>query len=241
MFLADDFAYVWNELAGCHEVSHVVHLQTIVTSRDDGFALALDGYDVIGVFRTADVAHRAVEYRTRLTQLDTKHDKRSTVNVPTLAHPRHLESVVYVCGCEHLWIDYRADSESGKELFEVGFDIFRVVYLSHRLSCAKSFGKNARCHVLTFIGSYSNKQIGTLRSCLLKRLDTGRRSLHCEYVYIRTNTRESLLVVIHDYYIVMIAREQTCKMSTDGVCASYNYLHIGLLGVDILGCWSGYV
>ena len=105
MFLADDFAYVWNELAGCHEVSHVVLLQTIVTSRDDGFALALDGYDVIRVFRSANVAHGAVENGARLAQLDAKHDECSTMNVPTLAHPRHLESVVDVNGCKHLRID----------------------------------------------------------------------------------------------------------------------------------------
>ena len=241
MFLAHDFAYVRNELAGCHEVSHVVLLQTIVTSRDDGFALALDGNDVIGVFRTANFTHWTVEYGARLAQLDTKHDKRSTMNIPSLAHPRHLQAVVNVGSCEHLRIDYRADSESGKELFEVGFDIFRVVYLCYSLSCTESFGKNARRHVLAFVGRYGYKEVGIFRSCLRKRLDTGGRCLHCKNVDIRTDTRKSLLVGVHDHNIVMVARKQTCKMSTDGVCAGYNYLHIGLLGVDILGCWSGYV
>ena len=124
MLLAYYLAYVGYKLAGGHEVSHVVHLQTVVTTRNDGFAQTLDGYYVIRVFRSANVAHGAVENGARLAQLDAKHDECSTVNVPTLAHPRHLESVVDINGCKHLRIDDRTYAQSGEKLLQLGFYIF---------------------------------------------------------------------------------------------------------------------
>ena len=42
--------------------------------------------------------------------------------------------------------------------------------------------------------------------------------------------RESLLIAVHDNNVVVVAREQTRKMRTDGVGAGYNYLDNELLG-----------
>ena len=73
VFLTHNLANERYILASCHEISHVIEFQFIVTTRYNGVTVALDSHDMIGIIRATDVLERFVEYLTCLPKLDAQH------------------------------------------------------------------------------------------------------------------------------------------------------------------------
>ena len=105
VFFTHNLADIWYELLRGHEVSEVVKLQRVVTTRYDCFAATLDCHHVVGVVGSAKVFQGLVKNLASLTQLYAEHHESASMHVPTLSYPRHLQAVVDVLSCQHLRVN----------------------------------------------------------------------------------------------------------------------------------------
>ena len=105
MLLAGYLADVGDILPCGHEIGEIVVLQYVIATRDKRLSFALDGHHMVRVIRSAQVFQGLVQYLASFAQLDTKHDEVTSMQVPALSYPRHLEAVGNVSCCKHLWKD----------------------------------------------------------------------------------------------------------------------------------------
>ena len=179
--------------------------QHIVATWDNGFVFALDGHDVIRRLRLAKVLQRLVENLTGLAQLDAKHDKCSVVDVPALAHPRHLQSVDDIDGSKVLRIDERGDAHTLEERLQLRVHVLVVVDLCHCALGAKGLGKHTGIHVQILVGRDGDEQVGIVNTGIPQRLDSRRRCLNSHQVVIGTDTHQTLRVGVDEHRVVIVA------------------------------------
>ena len=150
--LARDLTNVWNILLRRHKVSEVETVELVVTTRNDRLPSAFDGNNMIGIIRATEIFQRLVEDLTVAAQFDGEHHERATVDIPPLAHPRHLQPIIDLLRGEDLRIDEDIDSEVLVELPDVFFHILCVVDLGHRLLCVEGMGEDTTVYVLVLVG-----------------------------------------------------------------------------------------
>ena len=184
MFLTHDFAHVGNVLPRGHDVNHVVELQFVVTTRDDGVAVAFDSHHMIRVVGAADVLEWLVEHLARFAQLDAQHHQSTIVHVPALAHPAHLQSVDNIGSGQHFRIDNGVDAQLVECLHERVGSIFVVVYLGHSFLCSERFSQGAAHDVFALIGCDGDKEVGIFGTSLFECLQAGARCLHHHQVEV---------------------------------------------------------
>ena len=172
VFLAYEFPDVWDILLGGHEISEVVDAQLVETTWDQGVAATLDGYDMIGIVRSAEVSQRLVQNLRRLTEFDTQEDEGTTMYIPPLTNPRQLQAVGDICSHQHLGIDKRVEAQVLKERLQLRRQVFVVVDTGHCLLRTKGMGQDTGIDVDALFGRHANEQIGMLCTSLLQGLDT---------------------------------------------------------------------
>lgn len=158
--------YIRNVVFRGHEVGQVEELQLVVAARYDGFVAPLDGHYMVGVVGPADVFERLVKYGARLSELNAQHDERSSVHIPALSDPRHLQSVDDIFGSQHLRIDDAVDAHLLEKLHVDGFCVFGIVYLGHRFACSQGVchGAAVRLAVSSGVTAMKRSQSCTLAS-----------------------------------------------------------------------------
>ena len=110
MFLTRHLSYIRYILACSHEVGEVHVAQLVVTARNDGIAATFYRHYVVRIVGTAKFSQWLVEYLARLAQLNSEHHQRSSVHVPPLSHPAHLQSIYDVLCGKNLRINQRVDT-----------------------------------------------------------------------------------------------------------------------------------
>ena len=225
LLLTHYLADVGDKLARGHEVGQVVELQDVVTARNDGIGATLHRHHVVRVLRTAELAERTVEYLASLAQLDAQQDEGSIVHIPTLAHPRHLETVVDVTGSEHLGIDELVDTQSDEELALVVFDIFGAVYARHGLVGTECLGQDTTVEVETLIGGYGDEEVGVAHAGIGEGLYAVGVGHHRQQVVVAADACQPVGVGVYERDVLVVAREQSCQMGTYGVGTGNNDFH----------------
>ena len=140
MFLAHNLSNIWNILLCRHEISEVVELQYIITTRDDSVGIALYRNHMVRVVWSAYLFQRFVQYLASLTKLNAQHYQCSIVHIPPLAHPRHLKSVDDVSCCQHLWVNQFINTELAEEFLLFVSNEFCIINLRHCLLSTQSMG-----------------------------------------------------------------------------------------------------
>ena len=225
MLLAHYLPDVRDVVLGGHEVGEVVELKHIVASGDDGVDAPFDGHHVVGLVGAAYLAQRSVEYLAAFAQLDAQHDECSVVDIPSLAHPRHLQAVDNVFSGQRLGVDYRVDTHLAEQLLVVGKHIFVGVYARHGALCPQPLGQRAGHDVLVLVGGDGNEQVGSVGSGMAQGVDTRRRGFDGKQVEVAANLLEVLGIVVDERYVILVAREQLGKVCSDGVGTGYDNLH----------------
>ena len=224
MLLAHNLADVGYVLLRSHEVGEVIELQRVETAGDDGLAVALDGHDVVGVFGAAEVLQRLVQNLAALAQLDAQEDEGAVVDVPALAHPRHLQTVGDVDGRQHLGVDHRVDAHLLEKLLVLCREVLVVVDARHRLLRAESVGNDASRDVGGLLGGDADEEVGLVGSGLLQRTDTGGQRVVGHHVVLG-DTLQALLVVVDEHAALVLARQQFRQMGAHGTGSGNDNLH----------------
>ena len=153
------------------------------------------------------------------------------MNVPTLANPRHFQSVYNVFCRQEFGVDEAVDAQLLEKLLVLRLHVFGVVNLSHGLFCAKIVRHGAGCYVDGLFEVYRNKEVGMLYTCFLQHFYACRLPLQCKKVVVLTNLVQVLFLLVNKYNVVLVARKKLCQISSNGVCSCYNYLHTSVLRV----------
>ena len=71
MLLAYNLTDIGDIVLCRHEVGEVVHVQLVHTTRDQSVVIPFDGYDMIGVVRSAEFTQRTVQDLGPVPEFDT--------------------------------------------------------------------------------------------------------------------------------------------------------------------------
>ena len=168
---------------------------------------------------------RLVEHLAGLAELDTQHHQRTVMDIPSLPHPRHFQTVDDVAGSQHLGIDDAADAHFVEEFLVLRIHILRTVDLGNGLLRTQRLRQSTCRHIIALIGRDGDEEVSILHPCLFQTTDAGGRGVHGEQIIINGQLAQFLLVLIHEHYLLLVAGEQLGKIRPDGECACYNYPH----------------
>ena len=181
-------------------------MQFVITTGNQGVIIALDGYHMVRVIRSAELFQRLVENLAGLAKLDAQQNQCASVDIPALTYPRHFQSVGDVDSCQHLWVNERVDAHLLKHFQLMGSQIFNVVDTSHRLLSTQCVGYHASRHVATFFIHNTHKEVGMLNAGFLQCLDAGGRTEQGHDVITVVQSGQSLRIFVYQDTILMIFR-----------------------------------
>ena len=162
---------------------------------------------MVGVVRSAECPQRLVQHFAGVAQLDAQHDQVASVDVPPLAHPRHLQTVDNVYRCQHFWKNQRVDAHPLEELFARWVQILEVVNAGYRLLGSQGMGYHACIHVAALVGSDAHKEVGILHTSLLHGVDAGGAPLQRHDVITAVKVAQTVRVLVYEHAVLMVARQ----------------------------------
>ena len=115
---------------------------------------------MIWVVRTDKFLERAVENSTSLPEFYAEHGQGTAIHIPTLAHPRHLQSLDDILRSKHLRVYDAVNAHCPKHFLVLFLGILVFLNLCHSMLHTKTLGHGAGTHIHFLVVGDGNEQVG---------------------------------------------------------------------------------
>ena len=174
---------------------------------------------------------RPVEDLTPVIHLQTQHRERASMDIPALAHPRHVKASNDVTSRKVIGIDDGCHAGPLEGLDDKSISKLVVLNPGDSLFGTHRFSQHTQAQVQVLILCHRDKQVGIFNPSIPERLDgrVGRR-LDCQQITLGRDAFQFRLILINDDDTLLNLGEQFSQMSTYCISTYYNDFHIDYSG-----------
>ena len=168
VFLSSLYADKVNIFLFRHKEHEVIHIDTVVSSRNDSFTISLYCNYMEKMMFLIEFLERFVYENSCLMHLYAYKHQFSVIETPPLTRPAQLNRFGYFLSGKHLRINQRTDAHTFKQFLMFWFQVFIVVNSCDSPLCTKLLCQHAAHDILAFVRGNCDKQICMLDTCILQ-------------------------------------------------------------------------